>query len=116
MQPDPSPDFWCALDQLVASSAVVIDWPKGSRRPHWPDRPYPLDYGHLEATRAGDGREIDVWIGEHSSGLVTACGVTVDLYKRDSEIKILIDCGPEEIEAVKAFHDFGPMHMAVFYR
>ena len=54
------PDFWRALDALVAGSEIVIDRPRGSAHPRYPDVIYPLDYGYLAGTRAADGDGIDV--------------------------------------------------------
>ena len=36
-------DFWKALDELVNSSEIVIDRPKGSAHPKFPDFIYPVD-------------------------------------------------------------------------
>ena len=43
MNPD---DFWQYLERLVAGSRVIIDRPKGSRHPQFPNIVYPLDYGY----------------------------------------------------------------------
>ena len=53
-------NFWHCLDQLVSSSRVTIDRPKGSIHPRFEDIVYPLDYGFLEETTASDGAGIDV--------------------------------------------------------
>ena len=37
-------DFWLALDKLVSESKIIIDRPKGSRHPKYPDCVYPFDY------------------------------------------------------------------------
>ena len=116
MRSHPSPEFWQALEELVATSRIVVDRAKGTEHPRCPARPYPLDYGHLEGTRAGDGGEIDVWIGSGSGGAVTACGVTLDLLRRDSEIKVLVDCASEDIDAVEEFHNWGRMRIALIRR
>jgi len=55
--------FWHELDELAAACPVVIDRPKGSRHPRYPDMIYPYDYGYLEGTQAADGGGIDCWIG-----------------------------------------------------
>lgn len=55
--------FWAALDELVATSTVRIDRPKGTAHPRYPSFIYPLDYGYLEGTQAADGGGIDVWVG-----------------------------------------------------
>ncbi len=46
-----NPDFWTALDQLVSDSEIVIDRPKGSAHPKYPDFIYKVDYGYLNNTR-----------------------------------------------------------------
>ena len=92
--------FWLALDQLVESSEIVIDRPKGSAHPRYPDIIYQLDYGYLKNTASMDGEGIDVWLGT-GERKVDAVMCTVDLVKRDSEIKILIGC----TEAEKVYID-----------
>ena len=37
-------DFWSALDELVANSEIVIDRPKGTTHPRFPDFVYKVDY------------------------------------------------------------------------
>lgn len=56
-------DFWKALDELVGQSKIVIDRPKGSVHPKFPDFVYKVDYGYLENTSSMDGEGIDVWVG-----------------------------------------------------
>lgn len=55
--------FWIALDELVGKSKIVIDRPKGSAHPRFPDIIYQVDYGYLENTSSMDGAGIDVWVG-----------------------------------------------------
>ena len=38
-------DFWDALDDLVDSSSVIVDRPKGSGHPRYSGFVYGLDYG-----------------------------------------------------------------------
>jgi len=52
-------NFWAALDKLVSESKVIIDRPKGSRHPKYPNCIYPLDYGYLDNTSSMDGNGID---------------------------------------------------------
>jgi inorganic pyrophosphatase len=87
--------FWEYLDSLVESSRLVIDRPKGSTHPRYPKLVYPLNYGYLEGTKGGDGQGVDVWVGS-CPGVVDAVLVTVDLEKRDVEVKILLGCTSEE--------------------
>ena len=102
----PSDDaFWAALDRLMASSRLVIDRPKGTAHPRYPDMIYPLDYGYLADTTAMDGGGIDVWAGSDPARGLDAVMVTVDLVKRDSEIKLLIGCTEEEKQLVWHQHN-----------
>ena len=41
-------DFWRALDSLVDNSEIVIDRPKGTAHPKYPDFIYKVDYGYLK--------------------------------------------------------------------
>ena len=52
-----------------------------------------------------DGGGIDVWIGSLAEKQVNAIICTVDLMKKDSEIKLLIGCTEQEINTVYAFHN-----------
>jgi inorganic pyrophosphatase len=106
-RPGAGPEFWAALDQLVAACSVVLDRPRGSRHPRYPDLIYPLDYGYLSGTQAGDGGGVDVWMGGSPAGGVTGVLCTVDLPKRDVELKLLLGCTPAEAQAALAFHNDG---------
>ena len=97
-------DFWNALDELVNSSEIVIDRPKGSAHPKFPDFIYRVDYGYMKDTSSMDGAGIDVWVGSGEKK-VDAIMCIVDLAKRDSEIKILIGCTEEEKMAVYKTHN-----------
>ena len=41
-------EFWKTLDELVADSIIVIDRPKGTAHPKYPDFIYKIDYGYLK--------------------------------------------------------------------
>lgn len=97
--------FWLRLDELIKSSEIVIDRPKGSRHPRYPDLIFPLDYGYLKGTIGGDGDGIDVWQGTVAHHKLTAIACTVDMKKRDGEIKLIIGCTDEEIAIVRDFHN-----------
>jgi inorganic pyrophosphatase len=101
----PNDRFWQALDDLVSAKPVVIDRPAGSRHPRYPDLVYPLDYGYLDETQAMDGGGIDVWVGSLESGAVTGIVTTVDLFKNDAELKILIGCTPDEMTTIEDHHN-----------
>ena len=97
-------DFWNALDELVNTSEIVIDRPKGSAHPRFPDFIYRVDYGYLKNTASMDGAGIDVWVGSGEKK-IDAIMCIVDLMKRDSEIKILIGCTEEEKMEVYRTHN-----------
>ncbi len=93
-----NPRFWLTADELVSSSELVIDRPKGSRHPRFSSIIYPLDYGYLDGTGAVDGGGVDVWIGSLTDRAVVGILATVDLFKKDSEIKLLIGCTEAEMQ------------------
>jgi len=109
-------EFWATLDILVSRSEIIIDRPKGSRHPRYHDIVYPIDYGYLKNTTAMDGGGIDVWRGTEPTGVIDAIICTVDLMKRDSEIKVLIGCTEEEKLAVCRFHDVGGLMKGLLVR
>ncbi|MFT4038759.1 MAG: inorganic diphosphatase [Thermomicrobiales bacterium] len=55
----PRPDLTPYLGQRVQ---VVIDRPLGSAHPRHPDLCYPVNYGELPGTLAGDGQPIDAYV------------------------------------------------------
>lgn len=97
--------FWQAIDKLISSGNIVIDRPKGSAHPRYPEIRYKLDYGYIENTASMDGNGIDVWRGSLPEGKCDAIICTVDLWKRDSEIKLLIGCTEEEKTIAYNFHN-----------
>lgn len=98
-------EFWTAVDKLVGSSKIVIDRPKNTAHPKYPHCIYPVDYGYLADTASMDGGGIDLWLGSSGSNMADAIICTVDLLKRDSEIKLLIGCTPDEKQQILEFHN-----------
>ena len=96
--------FWSNLDRLVSESKIIIDRPRDSRHPKYPDFIYPVDYGCLENTTSMDGSGIDIWKGTNSD-IIDAIICTIDLLKKDSEIKILIGCSEKEKQLILAAHN-----------
>ena len=97
--------FWEAIDKLLSTGKIVIDRPKGSAHPRYPHIIYELDYGYVDNPESMDGDGIDVWRGSLSDSKCDAIICTVDLWKRDSEIKLLIGCTEEEKAIAYAFHN-----------
>jgi inorganic pyrophosphatase len=88
--------FWEFADLLVSASEIVIDRPGGSSHPRYQRIVYPFDYGHLAGTTGGDGDGIDIWRGSLQDIRVTGVIVTIDIYKRDAELKLLVGCTADE--------------------
>jgi inorganic pyrophosphatase len=93
-----SDDFWAYLDRLIAENRMVIDRPKGSRHPCFPEIVYLLDYGYFDVTTAGDGGGIDFYLGSRGTRDLSAVILTMDLHKRDAEIKLVLGCTEEETQ------------------
>jgi inorganic pyrophosphatase len=108
--------FWEYLDSLLRSAQIIIDRPRGSSHPRYPSYVYPLDYGYLEGTSAGDGQEIDVWRGSRQESSLDAIVCTVDLLKKDAEIKLLVGCTEEEMQTIAEFHNNGKDMAALVIR
>lgn len=92
------------MGELLVTNKIVIDRPKGVSHPRYPDYIYPLDYGYVENTTASDGDGIDVWMGSLNTKILTGILCTFDKIKRDAEIKLLIGCTDEDIQAIRNFH------------
>lgn len=107
--------FWDALDKLVSDSEIIIDRPKGTAHPRYPDFVYSVDYGYLKNTSSMDGGGIDVWVGSGEKR-IDAIMCIVDLIKKDSEIKILIGCTEEEKATVYKAHNEMPFMKGVLIR
>jgi inorganic pyrophosphatase len=84
--------FWEYLNKLVKENEIIIDRPKGTKHPRYNDIVYEFDYGYINNTKTTDGSGIDVFRGSLHNKNVSTIICTIDLYKKDIEIKILIGC------------------------
>jgi inorganic pyrophosphatase len=108
-------DYWSRLASAVAAGSLVVDRPKGSAHPEVPELIYPLDYGYVTGLRSGDGDPVDVWMGSLKRRVITGVVCTVDVGKRDLEVKILLGCTRAEQRRVLSLHNRGS-HRAVLIR
>ncbi len=109
-------EFWLALEELIAGSEIIIDRPKSTAHPRFPNFIYPVDYGYLKNTTSMDGAGIDIWLGSNEHRQIDAIICTVDLMKKDSEIKILIGCTEEEKQLVYQTHNETPYMKGLLIR
>ena len=100
----------------METSNIIIDRPKGSAHPRYTEYIYPLDYGYLDGTSSMDGEGIDVWRGSKSDLTLNAVLCTVDMVKRDSEIKLLLGCTEAEIQTILQFHNQSEMMRGMLVR
>lgn len=98
-----APGFFELLDRLVASTVPSIERPRGSDHPRIPGAVYPVDYGEIPGTVAGDGAGVDVFVGTAPGLGLVGVVLTCDLAKRDVETKLLLGTTDEEVRAVLAF-------------
>ena len=108
--------FWSSLDELLAASQVVIDRPKGTAHPRYPEMIYPCDYGYLQGTTAIDGSGVDLFAGTLPGRGLDAVLLTVDNHKKDVEIKLLLGCSEAEKQIVLAFLNGGLMSASLVRR
>jgi len=109
------PDLWTTLQDLVDSAQIVIDRPTGSAHPRFRVLVYPFDYGYLDGTSGGDSDGFDCWVGGGGTDVV-GLFVTVDLGKRDAEVKLLIGCSPEQIDIIAEFYRPQPQRVLLVCR
>ncbi len=101
---------------MIKTSGIIIDRPKGSKHPRFPDLTYPLDYGYLKNTRSSDGSGIDLWRGTQENETADGIICTIDELKRDSEIKILIGCTEQEMKLIFDFHNSSRLMGAILIK
>ncbi|MBU5332868.1 inorganic pyrophosphatase [Anaerocolumna aminovalerica] len=98
-------EFWTYLNEIVEQSEIIIDRPKGTHHPTYPNIVYVADYGYLKGTSSMDGKGIDIWMGTSNSKDIDTIICTIDLIKLDSEIKILLGCTEYEKKMIYEFHN-----------
>ncbi len=108
-------EFWSRLDELLAAHELILDRPRGTAHPRYPDLVFPLDYGYLAGTSGGDGNDIDVWHGSAAHRGLVAIVCTVDMVKHDAEYKLIVDAAENDLRTIEAFHN-GRYQSAVLVR
>lgn len=108
--------FWERLDALLAQSEIVVDRPRGSHHPRFPQIVYEIDYGYLDGTTSADGEGVDVWIGSDPARMLDAVICTVDMDKHDAEMKLMVGCTEAEKAYIERFYNEWPDMGAIVVR
>ena len=97
--------FWQKIDTLFFSSEIVIDRPKKTAHPSYPNLIYPVDYGYLKDTVSANNAGVDVFLGSRrkKNNSIEIIVIAVDILKKDVEIKILHGCTDEEVSEILHF-------------
>ena len=99
-------DDWSRWEQLIDDRGIVIERPRGHAHPLYPDMIYPTDYGHIPATTADDGEEVDVFVGMKRRGLVGLIALTHQP-SGVTEPKLLMNLSRVDADGIRAFLDRG---------
>jgi inorganic pyrophosphatase len=90
--------YFETLEQLIEQNGITLDRPKGTAHPRFPDLIYPIDYGYINGTTSQDSGGIDVIKGNNNNFKVAGIICSVDIVKKDSEIKVLFNCTEKNIK------------------
>ena len=98
-----NPEFWLFMDRLIEECPIEIDRPKGSSHPRYPQMIYPINYGFLRGSTTVDGGGLDCWRGSGDAAELVGLILTVDLIKKDAELKLLLGCTEDDIQIILNF-------------
>lgn len=91
---------------------VIVDRPKGSCHPEWPELRYPINYGFVENTMALDGEEIDAYILGVDEPINEFTGKVVAIIHRMDDVEEKLVVAPhdmsftrDEIEEITTFQE-----------
>ncbi len=75
------------FDWLGRQVSVVIDRPLGSAHPDRTDMIYPVNYGYISGTTAGDGEPIDVYVIGETEPLKCVVVFIVAIIRRKDDVE-----------------------------
>jgi len=75
------------LKYLGKAVDVIIDRPKGSAHPDYPDIVYPLNYGYIKDILAPDGEAQDVYVLGVDEPLVNFTGEVIAAIRRENDVE-----------------------------
>ncbi len=98
-------------DYLGKKVEIIMDRPLGSKHPEH-ELYYPLNYGYIENTTAGDGEEIDAYIIGEFDPLEIYNGIVVAIITREDDVEYkLVVCdrigrySKEQIQSLTEFQE-----------
>ncbi|MCH4886147.1 inorganic pyrophosphatase [Acidaminobacter sp. JC074] len=66
---------------------VIIDRPLGKPHPRHKDMIYPVNYGYLENTVAGDGHELDAYVLGPKEAVESFKGIVIAIVYREDDVE-----------------------------
>jgi inorganic pyrophosphatase len=97
-------------EYLGKKITVTIDRPLGSVHPKYKETIYPINYGYVSGTRAGDGEPIDAYVlgVDHSLPLFIGKCIAVIHRLDDNEDKLVVapECMYFSDDKIKELTDF----------
>ncbi|MDP5276657.1 inorganic diphosphatase [Chengkuizengella axinellae] len=94
-------------DFLSKRVTVEVDRPLGSKHPKF-DAHYPVNYGYIPNTKAGDGEEIDAYILGEDRPLESFEGTVIAVIHRkdDVEDKLVVANEEFQVDEIKSLLHF----------
>ncbi|MCF0105995.1 MAG: Inorganic pyrophosphatase [Holdemanella sp.] len=108
--------FWQKIDTLVLSSTYKVDRPAGTTHNKYTNLVYPVDYGYLQDTYGNDQMPIAMYVGSISTFTVDAIAISIDILKKDCEVKFLLGCTEEETLKILEFLNQTEFQKAILVR
>ncbi len=105
--------FWQKIDTLLFSSPLEIFHKKGESHPEYAHFIFPVDVGMLQETSSQKSDGIFAFKGTKESSGCNAVVVSVDILKKELEVKLLIDCTEEEEEEILKFLNQADLQKAI---
>lgn len=106
--------FWQKVDTLLFSSKIEITKNKNDVHNEFTNLKYPVAYGYLKSEDT-TVKPINLYLGEHGHS-VEAIIITVDILKKDMDIKLLFGCNKEEVLLILYFLNQTDFHKTVLIK
>lgn len=81
------PDHHNLKELIGRTFSMTVDRPLGSCHPRYPEMIYPINYGYLPDTMAGDGMQQDVYLLGVNRPVETFSGVIIAILQRADDVE-----------------------------